>query len=86
MRHAMLNMTDENRKKPGKCTISRCDACEGMYKTCGVAIGADTWFIHVVLKHWGKHCSTVHVSTVCCIFIIKSVFSDGSATASGCLP
>ena len=44
------------------------------------------WFIHVVLKHWGKHCSTVHVSTVCCIFIIKFVFSDGSATASGCLP
>ena len=32
------------------------------------------WFIHVVLKHWGKHCSTVHVSTVCCIFIIKFVF------------
>ena len=44
------------------------------------------WFIHVVLKHWIKKCSTVHVSTVCCIFIIKSVFSDGSATASGCLP
>ena len=46
MTHAMLNMTDENRKKPRKCTISRCDAFEGMYKTCGVAIGADTLFKH----------------------------------------
>ena len=46
MRHAMLNMTDEISKKPGKCSISRSDAFEGMYKTCGAAIGADTMFIH----------------------------------------
>ena len=40
----MLNMTDEISKKPGKCSISRSDAFEGMYKTCGAAIGADTLF------------------------------------------
>ena len=44
MRHVMLNMTDEISKKPGKCSISRSDAFEGMYKTCGAAIGADTEF------------------------------------------
>ena len=44
MRHVMLNMTDEISKKLGKCSISRSDAFEGMYKTCGAAIGADTEF------------------------------------------
>ena len=53
----MLNMTDEISKKPGKCSISRSDAFEGMYKTCGAAIGADTSF--KPLRPWlglGCHC------------------------------
>ena len=55
MRHVMLNMTDEISKKPGKCSISRSDAFEGMYKTCRAAIGADTMFeelyIHILCMH-----------------------------------
>ena len=55
MRHAMLNMTDEISKKSGKCSISRSDAFEGMYKTCGAAIGADTLFMHCTVLRLITH-------------------------------
>ena len=60
MRHVMLNMTDEISKKPGKCSISRSDAFEGMYKTCGAAIGADTWFNGgLIVENGGKWWKTI---------------------------
>ena len=67
MRHTMLNMTDEISKKPGKCSISRSDAFEGMYKTCGAAIGADTFEPRNAIR---VRDSTIYVGLFYIIYLI----------------